>query len=78
MSGGMSATNGNIHDPLCDANGFGPPAKCDDCELIAKVRADEREQAAQRIEDIAPERTDRTNMVVLAFAMACDAARGES
>ena len=38
------------HDPMCrdqsyDVPGFG---RCD-CDLIARVRADEREQAAERV-----------------------------
>jgi len=39
------------HDPLCPVFRYfkGQRDYCDACELIAKVRADEREQAAQRV-----------------------------
>jgi len=41
------------HDPLCPAGGMDTSRlKCWRCALIAKVRADEREQAAQRVESL--------------------------
>lgn len=41
------------HDPLCTMHEPQPDATwCHDCRLIAKVRADEREQAAQRVANL--------------------------
>jgi hypothetical protein len=60
-----------IHDPLCklpnewetflDVDGHRTIRRRCYCEMIAKARADEREQAAQRIEALEPE----------SFACAC-------
>lgn len=42
---------GMNHDPLCVPPwSYGSGGHCEGCDLIAKVRADEREQAAQRID----------------------------
>jgi hypothetical protein len=41
------------HDPLCPLRDPQYEAEwCHDCRVIAKVRADEREQAAQRVEEL--------------------------
>lgn len=37
------------HDPMCPTMIHG--IDCDACDLIARVRADERERAAERIEN---------------------------
>lgn len=36
------------HDPMCHVTWM-PPNICAQCALIARVRADEREQAAKRV-----------------------------
>lgn len=43
-----SQGNARSHDPLCDAHPNWTNVPCS-CHVIAKVRADEREQAAQRV-----------------------------
>lgn len=60
------------HDPLCPVLRVfkGECDSCDACDLIAKVRADERRQAAQRI-SVLPHWTDGWPERVLA------AVRGE-
>lgn len=40
----------NEHDPLCFIEPNPLARECRTCDLIAKVRADEREKAAQRVE----------------------------
>lgn len=87
------------HDPMCllpssceqypDGHPRAKRFYCDDCEIdcecerIAAIRADEREQAAQRIETIEPTwawsnvvEGHRLTMQIVALAVA--AARGES
>ena len=79
-------TNGIMtHDPLCSNQSeyFDGsilwPARCE-CELIAKIRADEREKAAQRIRSIDQESYDCNCMSAPnPMRLACiAAARGEA
>jgi len=68
------------HDPMCPWHEQRPILiLCYECQLIAKVRADEREQAAQRVEALIPERVITAGGIGYCDALreAPAAARGE-
>lgn len=72
------------HDPLCltpecdlDCPGYSDCAHHCDCYVIAKVRADEREKAAQRLETIKLI-TSRPDGFLVYLDDAISAVRGES
>ena len=64
------------HDPLCFVREKSQPLGSCECDFIAKIRADERERAAQRVE------TQRSSFRARdwddAIAAAAAAARGEA
>ena len=72
------------HDPMCyfnrESGEFDFMAdRCPRCELIAKVRADEREQAARRIEAIpGTSLVPHIPLVLDLYADCAATARGES
>lgn len=64
------------HDPMCPTMIHG--IDCDACDLIARVRADERERAAERVEAAHAGSADENECTesIYAWNLAADAARG--